>query len=166
MWTQRLAACGLACCAFAAAAEPRIPGMDEKLEASLARGDYLFVWDLDRDTVGRGDPYRTLRTYYDGLIYAVTEARRLVEPGTPAQLHLDPMRPVSGWDEAYAGTLTSHETHLGGNPLVLHAEITRRDCGRSRVQVFFALSQSPRDAASWPDLRKARERISCDKSKN
>jgi hypothetical protein len=166
MWTMRVASCLIACTAFAAAAEPRVPGMDAALESSLARGNYLFVWDLDRATVGRGDPYRTLRTYYDGLMYAVTEARRLVEPGTPAQLHLDPMTPVRGWDEAYAGTFSSRETYLGGDPLVLHAEITRRDCGSKRAQVFFVLSYSPRDDSEWKTMRQIRDTISCDVSKN
>src|SRR5262252_2300583 len=106
MWTTRLA---LLCAALALAgarAEPRIPGMDAELEAYLAHSDYMFVWDLDIATIGRGDPYRTAATYYDGLMYAITEARRLIEPGTPAQLRLEPAAPVMGWDEAYAGTLT------------------------------------------------------------
>ena len=140
--------------------------MDAQLEASLARSNYLFVWDLDRATIGRGDPYRTWRTYYDGLIYAVTEARRLVEPGTPALVNLEPMAPVKGWDEAYSGTLVSRETYLKGEPVVLHAEITRRDCDRKRAQLFFALSYAPRDGAEWHEMRRTRVGISCDKSKN
>ena len=70
MWTKRLASLALACCAAHALAEPRIAGMDARLEADLARANYLFVWDLDRATLGRGDPYRAWRTYYDGLMYA------------------------------------------------------------------------------------------------
>ncbi len=166
MWTKRLASLAFAFCAAAALAEPRIAGMDAQLEADLARADYLFVWDLDRATIGRGDPYRTWRTYYDGLMYAVTEARRLIEPGTPAQVTLQPMAAVDGWDEAYSGTLVSRESYLGGEPVVMHAEVTRRDCDRKRVQLFFVLSFSPPDSAKWDEMRKTRAGISCDKSKN
>jgi hypothetical protein len=153
----------LALVPLSAAAEPRIPGMDAQLEADLARGNFLFVWDLDRRTLGRGDPYRTLRTYYDGLMYALTEGRRLIEPGTPATLKLDPMPAVKGWDEAYIGTLNSTETYLDGAPVTMHAEVTRRDCDRSRSQVFFALSLKPRTDPEWNEMRKSRARISCDK---
>ncbi|MGZ5067389.1 MAG: hypothetical protein ACXWG1_17475 [Usitatibacter sp.] len=166
MWTPRIALALLGCAGLAAAAEPRVAGMDAALEASLARGNYLFVWDIDRATVGRGDPYRTLRTYYDGLVYAVTEARRLVEPGTPAHLQLEPMSPVRGWDESYSGTFTSRETYLEGDPAVMHAEITRRDCDSKRAQVFFVLSYSPRDDPAWDGMRKVRDAISCGSPKN
>ena len=166
MWTTRPAL--LVCAIFLAnaMAEPRIAGMDAQLEADLARASYLFVWDIDMATIGRGDPYRTARTYYEGLMYAVTEGRRLIEPGTPARVHLQPMAAVKGWDEAYSGTLVSHETYLGGAPVLMHAEITRRDCDRKRAQVFFALSSASPDSAEWNGMRKARAGISCDKSRN
>ena len=166
MWIKRLASLALALCVAHAHAEPRIAGMDAQLEAGLARANYLFVWDIDMSTIGRGDPWRTWRTYYDGLMFAVTEGRRLVEPGTPALINLQPMAAVNGWDEAYSGTLTSHETYLEGEPVVMHAEVTRRDCDRKRAQLFFMLSYSPRDAAQWEGMRRTRAGISCDKSKN
>ena len=168
MWTKRLAclALALACCAGAALAEPRVAGMDAELEANLARSNYLFVWDLDIKTIGRGDPYRTWHTYYDGLMYALSEERRLIEPGTPARLNLQPMASVKGWDEAYSGTIASHETYLEGAPLVMHTEITRRDCDRRRTQLFFAVSYAPPDSPEWDEMRKTRDGISCDKSKN
>jgi hypothetical protein len=166
MWTKRLASLLFACTASAVLAEPRIAGMDAQLEADLARGNYLFVWDLDMATIGRGDPYRTWRTYYDGLMYALSEARRLIEPGTPARLDLQPMAGVKGWDEAYSGTLASRETYLEGAPVLMYTEITRRDCDRKRVQLFFAISYSPPDSAEWDGMRKTRDAISCDKSKN
>ncbi len=164
MWTRCAATLVLALALLPAAAEPRIPGMDAKLEADMARADYLFVWDLDAATLGRGDAYRTLRTYYDGLMFALTEARRLIEPGTPATLNLDPLPAVRGWDEAYAGRLASRETYLEGDPVVLHAEITRRDCDRKRVQVFFALSRQPRDDPAWNEMRRMRDTVGCDKA--
>jgi hypothetical protein len=166
MWTKRLASLALGFFVAGSLAEPRIAGMDAQLEADLARANYLFVWDIDMATIGRGDPYRAWRTYYDGLMYAVTESRRLIEPGTPALVNLAPMAAVKGWDEAYSGTLVSRETYLDGEPVVMHAEITRRDCDRKRAQLFFALSYAPRDDAQWVEMRKTRAGISCDKSKN
>ncbi len=166
MWTTRLASLALAGILANALAEPRIAGMDARLEADLARANYLFVWDLDRATIGRGDPYRTWRAYYDGLMYAVSEARRLIEPGTPAQVTLEPIAAVKDWDEAYSGTLVSRETYLEGAPALLHVEVTRRDCDRKRVQLFFAVSYAPPDSPEWDEMRKTRATISCDKSKS
>ena len=166
MWTKRLVSLAYAGCCAAAFAEPRIAAMDAQLEAGLARADFLFVWDLDMATIGRGDPHRTWSTYYEGLMYAVTEARRLIEPGTPALVSLEPMAAVKDWDEAYSATLVSRETHLDGAPVVMHAEITRRDCDRKRAQLFFALSFVPRNDAHWDGLRRTRAAIACDKSKN
>lgn len=166
MWTTRAAASLFALAMLGVGAEPRIPGMDAALEARLARGDYVFVWDLDMETIGRGDPYRTGRTYYDGLMYAVTEARRLIEPGTPARLKLRPAAHVRGWDEAYVGTLASRQTYIDGKPIVLHAEVTRRDCDSHRAQVFFAISLKDREGPAWEAMRKVRETIACDPGKN
>jgi len=166
MWTTRAAVALIALAALLARAEPRVPGMDATLEASLARGDYVFVWDIDIATLGRGDPYRTARTYYDGLMYAVTEARRLIEPGTPANLRLEPAQPARGWDEAFTGTLASTQTYIDDAPIVLYAELTRRECSRNRAQVFYALSLEPRDTPGWAAMRKVRETIACDTGKN
>lgn len=161
MWIIRAAAPLLALAVCGAGAEPRVPGMDAALEARLARSDYVFVWDLDIATIGRGDPYRTARTYYDGLMYAVTETRRLIEPGTSARLKLRPAPPVRGWDESFTGTLASTQTYLDGKPIVLHAEITRRECSTNRAQVFYALSLMPRETPNWKALRKVRDTVSC-----
>ncbi|HUQ27120.1 MAG TPA: hypothetical protein VM051_00915 [Usitatibacter sp.] len=163
MWSiARLAAAALLCAAPAAWAEPRIPALDSELERWLARGDYVFVWDIDRPTLGRGDPYRVMRTYYDGLMYALTEGRRFIEPGTPAILDMKAMPAPRDWEEAYAGTVRSRETYLGGDVVTLNAEITRRDCTRSRSQVFYLLSPKPRDHADWDEMRKGRDRIPCE----
>ena len=145
----------------AANAEPRIPRLEADLEKWLARGDYVYVSDLDRATLGRGDAYRVMRTYYDGLMFALTEARRFIEPGTPAVLHLDPVPAPAGWQEAYAGTLRSRETYLEGDPVALNTEIVRRDCNPARSQVFYVVSSKPRDDPDWEQLRAARNRIAC-----
>ena len=166
MWTTRAAAPLFALAVLGAHAEPRIPGMDVALEADLARGDYVFVWDLDIATIGRGDPYRTGRTYYDGLMYALTEARRLIEPGTAASLRLEPGPKVRGWDEAYTGTLASTQTYIDDEPVMMQVEITRRECASNRAQVFYALSLKPRDTPAWDAMRKARDHVACDPGKN
>jgi hypothetical protein len=147
------------CCT--AIAEPRMPKLDADLEKWLARGDYVYVWELDRGTLGRGDAYRAMRTYYEGLMYALTEARRFIEPGTPALLRLDPMPVPAGWHEAYEGTLKSRETYLEGDAVTLHAEIVRRDCSPARSQVFYLVSLKPRDDPGWDELREARNGIRC-----
>jgi hypothetical protein len=162
MWSiRRLAAAAILFAASGALAEPRIPALDSELERWLARGDYVFVWDLDRATLGRGDPYRVMRTYYDGLMYALTEGRRFIEPGTPAILDMKVTAAPPEWAEAYTATLRSHETYLGGEPVTLNAEITRRDCTRSRSQVYYLVSSKPRDHPDWREMREARERITC-----
>jgi hypothetical protein len=149
-----------------AAAEPRLPEQEAKWAADAARENYVFVWDFDRKTIGRGDPYRSYRTLYDGLMFALSDARKLIAPGTPATVKLDPMASVAGWDEAYSGRLVSHETLLKGDPVVLHAEITKRDCDKNRTQVFVALSLAPRDDPGWKEMRAIRDGVPCDKSKS
>ena len=109
-----------------AAAEPRIPELEDTLAERIARSDFVFVWDLDSDTIGRGDQYRAFRTIRDGLMFAVTEGRHWIEPGTPAVVTLNRLPPVTGWDEAYTGQLRSRETALDAAALVVHVEVTKR----------------------------------------
>src|SRR4051812_36111003 len=130
MWTKRLACYAFAAAVLPAGAEPRLPEMEAKWAAEAARRDYAFVWDLDSDTIGRGDPYRTFRTIYDGLMYAITEARRWIEPGTATAVKLQRIARVPGWDDAYTGKISTHETYLGGDPVILYTEVTRRDCDK------------------------------------
>ena len=75
-----------------------------------------------------------------------------------------PSRALPAWTRS--SKRASRETYLKGDPTVLHAEITRRDCDRKRAQLFFALSYAPRDGAEWQEMRRTRAGISCDKSKN
>jgi hypothetical protein len=166
MWsTARLATAALLCLAPAAWAEPRIAVLDSELERFLARGDYVFIWDLDRTTLGRGDPYRVMRTYYDGLMYALTEARRFIEPGTPAMLDIDPIDPPLDWQEAYAGTLRTRGPSLQGDDVNVNVEVARRDCDRSRSQVFYMVSWKPPTHSDWNDMHAVRDRMSCDPGK-
>lgn len=148
--------------ALAASAEPRLPELESDLAGKLARSDFVFVWDIDSDTIGRGDPYRSYRTLHDGLMFAVTEGRHWIAPGTPATVKLDPLPRVPGWDEAYGGELRSRQTAIDGSPVVVHVEIVKRFCDKDRSQVFYALSLEPRTSDNWVDMRKARSRLYCD----
>jgi hypothetical protein len=47
-------------------------------------------------------------------------------------------------------------------PLLLYGEITQRDCGAERMQIFFAMSMSPRDRPIWDDLRAIRTATPCE----
>ena len=66
-----------------------------------------------------------------------------------------------GWHDAYVGTLRSRETYLGGDPVEMNAEITRRDCNPGRSQVFYLVSSKPRSHPDWEEMRRARERVTC-----
>jgi hypothetical protein len=158
---RALAALG-AIAALPAHAEPRVPELEASVAERLARSDFAFVWDLDAGTIGRGDPNRAFRTLHDGLMFAVTEGRHGIQPGTPATVTLDRLPRVSGWDEAYGGELRSRQTALDGSPLVVHVEVMRRDCDKGRTQVFYALSLEPRTSDNWTELRKAGSRLFCD----
>ena len=166
MLRRRAALAALLGISLVAGAEPRIPELEAGLAERIARSDFVFVWDLDSDTVGRGDAYRAYRTIHDGLMFAVTEGRHWIEPGTPATVKLDRLPRVAGWDEVYAGELRSRETALDGSPLVVYVEVTRRDCDRNRTQIFFALSLEPATSENWAELRKARGSLFCDVAKS
>ena len=159
---RRAAAALAAAAALGAFAEPRVPELESGLAERLARSDFVFVWDIDSDTIGRGDQYRTFRTLHDGLMYAVTEGRHWIQPGTAAAVKLDPLPRVPGWDEAYGGELRSRETALDGSPLIVYVEIVKRFCDKDRTQLFYALSLEPRTRDNWPGLRKARANLYCD----
>ena len=165
MLTRRLLAAlaaAAAALAFAALAEPRIPQLESGLAERLARSDFVFVWDIDSDTIGRGDAYRSYRTLHDGLMFAVTEGRHWIVPGTPATVKLEPLPHVNGWDERFGGELRSRQTALDGSPLVIYVEILKRFCDKDRTQVFYALSLAPRSRDNWVGLRKASSSLYCD----
>src|SRR4051794_1337168 len=103
MGIKQLACCVLALGPLGAFAQPVLRELETRWANEGARRDYVFLWNLDTDTIGRGDPYRTYRTLYDGLMYALGEAHRWVEPGTPTSVKLQRVARVPGWDEAYAG---------------------------------------------------------------
>ncbi|HXN16254.1 MAG TPA: hypothetical protein VN878_07735 [Usitatibacter sp.] len=163
MWTRNLS-----CLTLASALASAPVSADDwwRREHASDPGTYLFVWDLSRATLGRDSPDHALRTYYRGLMFALIEGRAMVTRDTPAAVKLAPMAAVTGWSEAYTGTLRTWITSPSGAALALNAEITRRDCDRNRSQVFFALSTAPPEDALWDKLRATRALISCDKSRN
>src|SRR4051794_858735 len=112
MRTKPLACLAIAALAPAAGAQPQLRELERKWETQAAREDYVFLWDIDSDTIGRGDPYRTFRTIYDGLLYALTESRRWIEPGTPTAVQLERIARPPEWDEAYVGKVSTSETYL------------------------------------------------------
>jgi hypothetical protein len=155
--------CVLALTLPTAWAQPELRELEVKWETEAARKDYVFLWDIDSDTIGRGDPYRNYRTIYDGLMYALTESRRWVEPGTPTAVKLERVARVPGWDESYVGQISTRETYLSGEPVILHAEVLRRDCDKDRVQVLYTISLSPPDSDGWKEMRQARNELKCRK---
>jgi len=161
MRLRNVASCALAALALDASALPELRELEAKWAAEAARDEYAFVWELDIDTIGRGDPYRLYRTIYDGLMYAVTDARQWIQPGTPTAVKLERIERVSGWDIAYRGKISTRETYLSSEPVTLYAEVTRRDCDKDRAQVFFAMSLEPPDAAEWDEMRRMRDRVRC-----
>ena len=66
-----------------------------------------------------------------------------------------------GWREAYGGRVWTWNGFGKGEPLVLHAEITMRDCGSDRTHIFYAFSRAPRTHAVWEELRSIRKATAC-----
>ena len=124
---------------------------------------YVILWDVKRRRVEAAELERGLTVYFDGLMENVTRGRKLVDPGTVTTVSLNPMAAPKGWTQALSGRLWTWNGFANGEALVLNAEVTLRDCGTDRTQVFYAFSKTARDTASWPELRDIRENTACDK---
>jgi len=122
---------------------------------------YVVLWNIKPALVEGAALERALEVYFDGLMNNVANARRLdaMVPQTAAVLH--PLAVPAGWTAAYAGAIHTWNGFSKAEPLVLNAEITQRKCGTDRIQVFFALSRAPRDAAVWDSLRALRQASGC-----
>jgi hypothetical protein len=125
---------------------------------------YVFLWDV-KDVAG---PSQTvyglefaLRVYFDGLMDTVAKARKLDLQETPAVVDLHPMKDVPGWVEAHAGSIHTWNGFSKGEPLTLQVEVTKRPCPGGRVQIFYALSKTPRTGGVWEELRRIREGVAC-----
>jgi hypothetical protein len=132
-------------------------------EFADARGfTYAVLWDIKRRNLDPLGIERALHVYFDGLMEAVTKARRIEDPGTVSAVSLHPMAVPAGWASGSSGRVWTWNGFSKGEPLVLHAEITFRDCGADRTQVFLAFSKAPRDHAAWEDLRSIRKDTRCE----
>ncbi len=122
---------------------------------------YVVLWDIKRRELQPQEIERGLHVYFDGLMEAVTKARRIADPGTVSSASLHPMAAPSGWSEAYGGRVWTWNGFSKGEALVLHAEITMRACGTERTQIFHAFSRAPRTQADWEELRGVRQATGC-----
>ena len=122
---------------------------------------YVVLWDLKRRELEPQELERGLNVYFDGLMEAVTKARKIPDPGTVSSVSLHPIALPAGWASGFGGRVWTWNGFAKGEPLVLNAEITARDCGPERTQVFFAFSRAARTHAAWDDLRNIRQATTC-----
>ena len=122
---------------------------------------YVFAWDVKAKPVAAEDLEDHLEAYFDGLMRNVGRGRKLeVEPGkTSVALH--PMTALDGWAQGYGAEVRTWNAFAKGEPLLLHGEITQRDCSDGRMLIFFAFSKSPRGKPIWNGLRDARRATAC-----
>ena len=125
---------------------------------------YVFLWDV-KEIAGPALTVHGLEfalgTYFDGLMHAAAEARK-VQPGRERSVvNFHPMRAVPGWRDAHAGEVYTWNGFGKGEPLVLQIEAVQRSCPNGRAQVFYAISKARRADAVWNDLRKARDGTPC-----
>jgi hypothetical protein len=122
---------------------------------------YVVLWDIKRRELQPQEIERGLNVYFDGLMESVTKARKIEDPGTVSSVALHPMAAPAGWAGAYGGRVWTWNGFGKGEPLVLHAEVTTRDCAADRTQVFFAFSRAARTQATWEELRAIRNGTAC-----
>ena len=122
---------------------------------------YVVLWDIKRRDLQPQELERGLHVYFDGLMEAVTKARKIEDPGTVSAAALNPLATPEGWKSALSGRVWTWNGFGKGEPLVLHAEITSRDCGAERTQIFYAFSRAPRTHAAWDELRAIRKATGC-----
>src|SRR5438128_4082802 len=105
---------------------------------------YVILWDIKRRTLEPAEIERALDVYFDGLMEAVTKARKIPDPGTVTSVAVHPLKAPEGWGDALGGKLWTWNGFAKGEPLALDIEIAWRACGAERTQVFFAFSKAPR----------------------
>ena len=122
---------------------------------------YVFAWDVKARPVAAEDLEDYLEAYFDGLMKNVRRARNLdVEPArTSAALH--PMTALDDWAQAYGAEVRTWNAFAKGEPLLLHGEVSQRDCGNGRMLVFFAFSRAQRNHPIWNTLRASRRTTAC-----
>lgn len=125
---------------------------------------YVFLWEV-KDIRGPALEVHGLEfalgVYFDGLMAAAAEARRIdaAAPRTVANFH--PMRDVPGWSDSYAADIHTWNAFSRGEALKLNAEVTRRTCSGGIAQIFYAVARAARDHPLWDDLRRLRQATNC-----
>jgi hypothetical protein len=123
---------------------------------------YVVLWELKRKPLEPAELERALDVYFDGLMEAVTKARKIADPGTVSQVSLHPLDTPDGWATALGGRVWTWNGFSKGEALVLNLEIAQRACAQGRTQVFFALSKAARTHATWNELRRIRGETGCE----
>jgi hypothetical protein len=124
---------------------------------------YVFLWDVKAAPVATEDLEDYLEAYFEGLMKGVAPARKLARPAeakTSAALH--PMTAIPRWTQANGAQVRTWNAFSKGEPLLLHGEISRRECANGRMQIFFAFSKAPREKPVWESLRRVREATHCE----
>lgn len=125
---------------------------------------YVFMWDV-KEVAGPALTVHglefTLRDYFDGLMEAATETRKLDRGDSRTLVNFHPMREVPHWSEAHAGDIYTWNAFSRGEPIRLNVEVTKRSCPGGKAQILFAVSKAARDAPIWNELRAVRERAVC-----
>jgi hypothetical protein len=133
------------------------PGWDQF--ADETGFSYVVLWDVKAVPVEPPDIEDHLETYFNGLMSNVARGRKLgAPPKSGVQAH--PMASLPDWQQGFGVQIRTYNSFSKGEPLLLYGEVTQRKCGE-RMQIFFALSKSPRDKPIWNSLRKARGATAC-----
>lgn len=123
---------------------------------------YVFLWDVKAKPVAPEDIEDHLEAYFNGLMSNVSRGRKLANEPPKASVAVHPMTSVPGWSQAYGAEVRTGNAFSKNEPLLLYSEITQRDCGAGRMQIFFAMSKAPRARPSWESLRAIRTATPCE----
>lgn len=133
------------------------PGWDKFTQDSGF--SYVILWDVKKVPVEPADLEDHLESYFNGLMSNVARGRQL-EPLPRTVVAAHPLAPPRDWQQGFGVDIRTYNAFAKGEPLLLRAEVTQRDCG-ARMQVFIALSKAPRDKPIWDILRRLRAGTAC-----
>jgi hypothetical protein len=122
---------------------------------------YVFLWDLKAKEVTPEDVEEYMETYFSGLMSNVARARKLPATSVKTAAAAHPMADAPGWKQGYGVELRTANGFSKNEPLLLFGEVTQRECGAGRMQIFFAFSMARRDRPVWEGLRAARQATPC-----
>ncbi|HEX7606644.1 MAG TPA: hypothetical protein VF348_08040 [Usitatibacter sp.] len=121
---------------------------------------YVFLWDVKTRPVTPEDLEDYLEAYFTGLMKNVGVKRELSDKEVKTVAAVHPMAALASWEQGYGIEVRTWNAFSKGEALLLHGEVGQRNCGE-RMQIFFALSRSPRDRPIWDRLREARNATTC-----